>query len=317
MLNDLFIRAISMSREEKGLWHLMYKSLLQLREEFISRVFNFMRSSAGRINELMKTLSSILDDKSSELSDLLKSQLVLVARNESDFWKSILKIPLKNYPRKLISVNDAPLYSGAGNLFSRIFNPVKKKLKAMLQFSVSQNHSIDQTLDRVFGKETSKEINVKSWRGTEFQGGVLAKVRKSLQSLAVTAYYEMIAKVRKFAFARTDRVQSIRSTSSLEGNTTEGCKKYEGLVFGKDSLQPISHQNKYEPVPRHWNCRSQYIPNDFDGKSLEPISMVDWFKGLSIGAQNSLLGKKGGELYRNKHSDLLIIMKRLSPVYLS
>ena len=74
-----------MSREEKGLWNLMYKVLLQLREESISRVFKFMRSQAGRLNELVKSLSSILEDKSAELSDLLRSQLVLVARNESDF----------------------------------------------------------------------------------------------------------------------------------------------------------------------------------------------------------------------------------------
>ena len=213
-------------------------------------------------------------------------------------------------------MNDAPLYSGSGNLFSKTFSSVKKRLKMMLQYSISKNHTIDQTLDKVFGKDLPKEIKVKTWRGSEFQGGVLAQVRKSLQSLATTAYYEMVAKVRKFAFARTDRVQSIRSLSSLEGKNTEGCKVYEGLVFGKDSLTPIGHSKQYVPVPRHWNCRSQYIPNDFDGKTLQSISMRDWFKGLSVGAQNSLLGSKGGELYRNKPNDLLIILKRLTPIYL-
>ena len=101
MINEVFIRTIEMSREEKGIFNLLYKSLLQLREEIISRVFLFLRSKTGKIGELMSSINSVIADKSSEMSSLLKEQLALVAKAESDFWKSMFGLPLKNYPNQL------------------------------------------------------------------------------------------------------------------------------------------------------------------------------------------------------------------------
>ncbi len=316
MLDSLFKRSILMVREEKGIWYSIYRILLQLREEATSRVFRFLRGSESKISGISNGISSLLDDKSQQIGRTIQSQLRLAAEQESGFWKKALGLSMKNYPRKLSSVNDAPLYSGEGNLIGKIFNPVKKRIKKMLQYSISQNHSIDQTLDRIFGKDLSKEIKVKTWQGTEFQGGVLAKVRKSLQTVVTTSYYEMVSKVRKFAYARTERVNTIRSVAVLDTRTTSVCKKHDGLRFNRADLKPIGHKEKFQPTPRHWNCRSQHIPEDLDGKKIEQVEFEDWFRDLSNSAQNLLLGSKGGEMYRSKQDNLLNLVKRLSPKYL-
>ena len=316
MLDELFKRSIMMVKEEKGIWYKIYRLLLQFREEASSRVFKFLRGATTTFSSIERSLNSLFESKKNEIKDLLKSQIRFAAESEGSFWKGSLETPLKNFPRKLNSVKDAPLYSGKGNLFSRIFDPVRKKLKQTLQFSISQNHSIDQTLDRVFGKDTPKEIKVQTWRGKEFQGGVLAKVRKSLQSLVTTAYYEMVGKVRKFAYKRTDRIEVLRSVAVLDSRTTKVCRDYDGLRFRKKDLTPVGHNQKFIDVPRHWNCRSQYIPEDFDGKDLPKKDFTDWFKELGKSAQDSLLGIRGGELYRGNPSGLPSILKRLSPSYL-
>ena len=316
MLDELFKRSIIMVREEKGIWYQIYRILLQFREEATGRVFRFLRGQVAPVRTLQDSLSSLLDDKVQQMMKSLQSQLRLIAEKESAFWKKTLGLPLKNYPRKLSSVNDAPLYSGSGNWFTKIFEPVKKRMRKIVQYSISQNHSIDQTLDKVFGKDLPKEIKVQTWRGTEFQGGVLAKVRKSLQTLVTTSTYEMVSKVRKFAYARTDRVTALRSVSVWDTRTTSLCQEYNGLTFDSKKLKPIGHSRKFIPTPRHWNCRAQYIPEDFDGKVLERKDFSDWFKGLSHSAQNTLLGSRGGELYRNEEVPLLNLLKRLSPRYL-
>lgn len=316
MLDELFKRSIMMVKEEKGIWYKIYRILLQFREEASNRVFRFLREATTPFSSIQKNLFGLLDDKRNEIEGSFKSQIRLAAESEGTFWKESLKAPLKNFPRKLTSVKDAPLYSGEGNLFSRIFDPLKKKMKKNLQYSISQNHSIDQTLDRVFGKDTPKEVKVQTWRGKEFQGGVLAKVRKSLQSLVTTAYYEMVSKVRKFAYKRTDRIKVLRSVAVLDGRTTKVCREYDGLLFSREKLTPVKHGRKFIDVPRHWNCRSQYIPEDFDGKTLPQKDFSDWFKDLSNSAQDSLLGKAGGSIYRDNPAGLLTLLKRLSPRFL-
>lgn len=305
-----------MVREEKGIWYQIYRILLQFREEATSRIFRFFRGSQNKRSSLFSSLNSLLDDKVEETGKVFKDQIRLVAEQESEFWKSSLGITMRNYPRKLSSVNDAPLFSGSNSWLSRIFSPVKSRMKKMIQYSISQNHSIDQSLDRVFGKDTDKEVKVKTWRGTEFQGGVLARVRKSLQSLVTTSYYEMVYKVRKFAYARTERISTLRSVAVLDSRTTTVCREYDGLKFDRKTLKPIGHNKKYVATPRHWNCRSQHIPEDFDGKKMESIRFEDWFKDLSNSAQNTLLGSRGGDLYRNQQVPLLGLLKRLSPKFM-
>ena len=76
------------------------------------------------------------------------------------------------------------------------------------------------------------------------------------------------------------------------------------------TLKPIGHNKKYVATPRHWNCRSQHIPEDFDGKKIERVGFEDWFKDLSNKAQDSLLGSRGGDLYRNQQVPLLNLLKR-------
>jgi len=315
-LDDLFKRSILMVREEKGVWYQIYRVLLQFREEATSRLFKFFRGSQANRVSLFSSLNSLLDDKAEETERVFKDQIRLVAEQESDFWKKSLNITMKNYPRKLSSVNDAPLFSGSTSWLNRIFTPVKNRMKKMIQYSISQNHSIDQSLDRVFGKDTDKEVKVKAWRGTEFQGGVLAKVRKSLQSLVTTSYYEMVYKVRKFAYARTEKISTLRSVAVLDSRTTAVCKEYDGLKFDRKTLKPIGHNRKYVATPRHWNCRSQHIPEDFEGKEFKKVQFEDWFKDLSDSAQNSLLGSRGGDLYRNQQVPLLGLLKRLSPKFM-
>lgn len=315
-IDELFKRSIMMVREEKGLWYQVYRILLQFREEATSRVFKFLRGSGNKTGTLFKSLNSLLDDKVQETERVFGSQIRLAAEQESDFWKKSLDIKMSNYPRKLSSVNDAPLFSGSNSWLNRIFSPVKSRMKKLIQYSVSQNHSIDQALDRVFGKDTEKEVKVKTWRGTEFQGGVLAKVRKSLQSLVTTSYYEMVSKVRKFAYARTERINTLRSVAVLDSRTTTVCKEYDGLKFDRKTLKPIDHKKKYVATPRHWNCRSQHIPEDFDGKKIERVGFEDWFQDLSNKAQDSLLGSRGGDLYRNQQVPLLNLLKRLSPKFM-
>ena len=74
---------------------------------------------------------------------------------------------------------------------------------------------------------------MKSWRGTEFQGGVLAKVRKSLQSLAVTAYYEMIAKVRKLLLREQTEFNQFAALQVLKARLQKAVRNMKVSSLGK------------------------------------------------------------------------------------
>jgi len=305
-----------MLREEKGFWHKIYRVLIEFREEAISRVFRHLRSSGGVVKNILSAVTSLFDDKKENIERVMASQFKLIAEKEKDFLTGALDVNMSKYPRTVKTVRDAPLQSGEGSWVSKLFKPVRKRLRKSLQFSISRQGSIEEVVDRVFGKDTPKEIKIGNWRGNEFQGGVLSRLRSSLKTLVTTSFYEMVHKVRKFAFSRAEKVGSIRSVAVLDSRTTETCRNYDGLIFEQKSLKPLGHGLKYIPTPRHWNCRSQHVPAEFDGKKIKPIPFEEWFDDLSNSAQAFLLGKVGGDLYREQQSPLLNLLKRLSPKFL-
>lgn len=305
-----------MLREEKGFWNQIYRLLLQFREEAISRVFRFLRGSQFPGNAAIKGVIGLLDDKRKVIQSEIERQLRLIAEKEAGFLSAVIEARTRNHPRKLKKVREAPLFSGDENWFDKIFNPIKSKLRKSLQYSISRKDPIESVIDRVFGKDTVKEIKIGSWRGNEFQGGVLSRLRSNLKTLVTTSFYEMVSKVRKFSYARSPKLGVLRSVAVLDGNTTSVCKHYHGLLFDATSLRGIGHNQKFLAVPRHWNCRSQLLPEEFAGKKLDKTDFEDWFKDLSNSAQDTLLGSKGGVIYRSGQNELLTILKRLSPRYL-
>lgn len=316
MIDKFYRRAIEMLREEKGVWNKVYRLLIQFREEAISRVFRIFRGESSDLATGLKSLVNLFDDKRTEIKDSIESQLRLVAAKEADFMSSTVEAITRNYPRKLKSLRDRPLFEGESNWFDKIFTPVKRKLRKSLQLEVSKGSSIESVIDRIFGKDVPREVKIGAWQGSEFQGGVLARLRSSLKTLVTTSFYEMVGKVRKFSYARAKKISVLRSVAVLDSRTTSICKQYHGLLFRADNLRGIGHRQRFLGTPRHWNCRSQYLPESFDGKEIKNLEFDEWFKDLSNSAQNSLLGTKGSELYRGGQKDLLSILKRLSPVYL-
>lgn len=317
MLDKFFKRSIEMMREEKGVWNRIYRILIQFREEAISRVFRFLRRTGGLATELFKSVASLLDDKKDDLESLLERQIRLIAEKEQNFLKDSLSVNMSKYPRKLTKVQGNPLFKGSTSWTARIFAPIKKKLRKSLQFSISRKSPIEDVVDRVFGKDTPKEIKIGNWRGNEFQGGVLSRLRSNLKTLVTTSFYEIVFKVRKFAFSRADRVGALRSVAVLDNRTTAVCRSYDGLLYQRRTLKPIGHNQKFIPTPRHWNCRSQHIPDEIDGVKLDKIPFEEWFKKLSNVAQDSLLGSSGGEKYRKQQNSLESLLKRLSPRYVA
>lgn len=305
-----------MLREEKGVWNQVYRLLLQFREEAISRVFRLLRSRGAAFMPIIKSVVSLLDDKRGEIQKSIESQLRLVAEKEASFMGNTIDARTKNHPRKIKKIRDQPLFEGESNWFDKVFTPVKRKLRKSLQLEVSKGSSIESVIDRIFGKDVPREIKIGAWQGTEFQGGVLARLRSNLKTLVTTSFYEMIYRVRKFSYARADKVSVLRSVAVLDGRTTSICKEYHGLLFNNSNLRGVGHKKAFLATPRHWNCRSQHLPEDFNGKKIKQIEFEEWFKDLSNSAQDSLLGSRGGEVYRGGQEDLFSILKRLSPNYL-
>ncbi len=316
MIDKFYRRSIAMLREEKGIWNQIYRLLIQFREEAISRVFRFLRNINDATASGIKAIVALLDDKRKEIEKTIQAQFRLLAEKEAKFLGKTIESKTRNHPRKITTVRDKPLFSGEGNWFDQVFIPVKKKLSKSLKLEVSKKSSIETVIDRIFGKDTKREVKVGSWQGNEFQGGVLSRLRSNLKTLVTTGFYEMVSKVRKFSYARADKVSVLKSVAVLDGRTTNICRHYHGLSFEAASKRGIGHQKKFLATPRHWNCRSQHLPDDFDGKKIEQLEFDSWFKDLSNSAQDSLLGSRGGEIYRGGQNDLLSILKRLSPSYL-
>lgn len=305
-----------MIREEKGVWNQIFRILLEFREEATSRVFKFFRSKDNRTTSLNKNILTLLEDKKSKVARELRDQLRLAAVSESEFQRGIFDSEsLRNYPRTLKKVMGNSIFEGSVNWLNKIFNPVRKLIRQMIQYSISQNDDVERAIDRIFGKDLPKELKIGSWSGNDFQGGSLDRMRAKLRSLVTTCYYEMVSKVRQFAYKKSGRVTVLRSVAVLDDRTTDTCKRYDGLLFSLD-LRPIDHKLPYLPIPRHWNCRSQYIPDSIGGKKMRSITFKNWFNKLSEEIQDTLLTKRGGNIYRSQGTDLLSLFKRLTPRYL-
>jgi hypothetical protein len=312
MIDEFYRRSIEMLREEKGVWNKVLQVLLQFREEATGRTFRYLRAKESNAKTILGTIYSLLEEKLDRLIDLLKRQLRLVAEKEGKFLKEVFQLPLSRHPRKLDRVRGEPLVSG---WLRSIFGKVKKRIRKTLQYSLSQGHPAEDLLDKVFGRDLPKMIRVGKWSGSDFQGGALSEAKRTLQSLITTAYYEMTSKVRNFAYKRASQVEVLKSIAILDGKTTSTCHQHDGLLFTR-GFKPIGHNTKFIDVPRHWNCRSQILPETVSGKKLKQVSFETWFRKLSRSAQNSLLTPKGGALYRTEGVGLLSIIKRLPPVYL-
>jgi len=312
MTDEFYRRSVEMLREEKGVWNQVLKVLLQFREEATGRTFRFLRSKSVSAKSILDVIFSLLEDRLEQMISLLNAQLRLVAEKEARFLKGVFGLPLTKHPRKIERVQGYSLGSG---WLTQIFRKAKKRIRKTLQYSLSQNHLSDELLDRVFGVDLPKTLRVGKWSGTDFQGGALSEVKRTLQSLVTTSFYSMISKVRTFAYKRASQVETFRSVAILDGKTTSTCQEHDGLLYDR-KFKPVGHSKKFVDVPRHWNCRSQVIPFEVDGKKLSRVSFEAWFKKLGSSAQNSLLGSRGGDLYRTEGSNLLSILKRLPPVYL-
>ena len=312
MIDEFYRRSMGMIREEKGVWNRVLQVLLQFREEATGRTFRFLRMKEISAKPILETVYSLLDEKVDRLIDLLKRQMKLVSEKEGKFLKEVFQLPLVRHPRKLDKVRGEPLVSG---WLRSIFGKVKKRIRKTLQYSLSQGHPAEDLLDNVFGRDLPKMVRVCKWSGSDFQGGALSEAKRTLQSLITTAYYEMTSKVRNFAYKKASQVEVLKSLAILDGKTTSTCQQHDGLLFSR-GFKPIGHNTKFIDVPRHWNCRSQILPETISGKKLKQVSFETWFRKLSRSAQNYLLTPKGGALYRTEGVGLLSIVKRLPPVYL-
>ena len=316
MIDKFYRRAIQMIREEKGVWNHILRILLEFRDEATSRVFKYFRSNESKTKNLNKNIQTLLEDKKSKVGKELVTQLRLVAEEESKFQRGIFDAEsLRNYPRTLKKVMGNSISEGGTNWLNKIFNPVRKLIRQTIQYSISQGDNLDKSIDRIFGKDLPKELKIGNWSGNDFQGGTLDRMRAKLRSLVTTCYYEMVSKVRQFAYKKSGRVTVLRSVAVLDDRTTDTCKRYDGLLFSLD-LRPIDHKLPYLPIPRHWNCRSQYIPDSISGKKMRSITFRNWFNKLSEEIQDTLLTKRGGDIYRSQGTDLLSLFKRLTPRYL-
>ena len=271
-------------------------------------------TSQARIDAKLKFVENLVNTEFSAYTDEIFEQVDLFAVSEAAFvGETVSTVSGVSF----VLPSETQLVSAVN---ARPFN--NKLLKNYLKaFSKEQAKAVSNAVSiGFFQGQTTPEI-IRDVIGTKSQGfkdGILNVSRSSAERMVRTSLSHTSAVARNKSYEdNEDLTPYYEWVSTLDGNTSDICKKRDGNVYkvGKGKLPPA-----------HFNCRSTTAPlfkedvtkvnvseknqtglmkkpqggtrASIDGQVSADLEYGDWLKRQSKAFQVEVLGKQKAELFR-------------------
>lgn len=141
---------------------------------------------------------------------------------------------------------------------------------------------------------------------------------KNADSIILTAIGTITNDVREQVYKENEDIfKGYVFVATLDSRTTQGCALRDGLQYDLKH-NPIGHKIPYEKTPRHFRCRSLYLPilkswkdlgldieipkgtrASMDGQVPQDVNFADWFDSKGKDFQMNYLGINKYELYKS------------------
>ena len=278
--DGVYSHALDLTKVETGLRQRMLGHLKEMEVDLIDQLqseflTDFRRE---RLEGLLAQTRQTIDNAHVQIRSMMNGFVGDFARTEEAANIAILNqsvgVPLFSTaitPTQLavitsnVAVQGGPLGEWLG-ASGRLSENTKKAFADQVRLGVSQGESIQDIVKRVRGESTGRRTSYRTASGqlryrTEFQGGVLPIQTRQAKALVRTSVHEVANRVRDQVYENNnDIIKVIESVATLDSRTTQLCASYDGLRFYSVSKKPVNHKKKYLQVPRHWQCRSTFIP---------------------------------------------------------
>jgi SPP1 gp7 family putative phage head morphogenesis protein len=155
------------------------------------------------------------------------------------------------------------------------------RIKQQIRIGITEGESIDEIVTRLRGTGALK-----------FRDGQFARDRRGAEALVRTAVNHTVNRAHEALIEPHKRdFPSYVWSSVLDGRTTKICQARAGQVY-KTGDGPLP--------PAHWNCRSsvRYVSR-WEEKPEDGPAYDEWLGRQSAAAQDDILGKTGGRLFRD------------------
>ena len=168
------------------------------------------------------------------------------------------------------------------------------------------------------GKTTADIVReIRGTKALNYADGLLDTSRREVDAVVRTALSHTAQITRsRFTEENEDILGDEMWVSTLDGRTSSECRARDHLLYTKVDHKPVGHSVPWRGGPGriHWCCRSTSIALLKGQKSLygsrsaaggpvdANLSYNDWLKQQPATAQDEVLGKTKGDLYRaGKH----------------
>lgn len=259
------------------------------------------RYQQTRLQLLYKNINLIIDGAVDQWGNQLTLDLGELAEYDAEFTErllskastadyilpspSILSAVTKNVVMELQTGDDTQKLT-INEMIAKFSSANKKQIKIAIQSGILEGKT---------STELVRDIRRLTKKRTQSQA--YAVVRTSSNAVATEARSEVYK-------ANSDVLEGVEWVSVLDSNTTLECARRDGIIYPVDD---------HPPCPRHWNCRSLYVPKVKDLFSLPikggtrasvngPVSSKTqyskWINRQPAAFQDEFLGKTKGALLR-------------------
>ena len=216
-----------------------------------------------RLNNLLAQVHEILTSYSPKILRLVGSQMLQVARDQSeaipDLINGILKVDLAGVSlteEQIRAIASDTLIEGAPSRswWKRMNGTLEHDFAAELRKGMLAGENLADLVKRIRGIEAAN--------GVPAFPGVLGKYRRNAEALVRTSWMTVANATAMASYqANADIMAGVTWLATLDPRTCAVCAELDGQTWGLDEAHPMA--------PRHWGCRCCLSPRT---KSWEQLA---------------------------------------------
>ncbi len=290
---------------------------------------------AAQRERLIRKINRMVDEYYDEATSRLELALLLLARDESEFYQAtmerILGTPsvagkglLKREAEEVVST----LLIAGGTLPEYMRGQARNFATAVarqLRMS-SVGEDIQSILSRIFGRRTGRTLRVPTLgegeqQVPEFSGGVTDTARRHVNTTTTSATSATSQAAAQKLFEKNPPVERVMLSVILDRRTSDICSSRAGAIWqlpsGKADPESATSEGFPGPPPYHLNCRSILLPvlasadnirnrrripedrrDQVDGSLPQLESLENWLKSQPARVQRQFLGSSQYNLYK-------------------
>ena len=289
---------------------------------------------ANQRERLIRRLNRLIDEYYEEARSRLELALLLLARDESDFYQSTMEGVLgtgavagNGLLRREAEAVVATLLVAGGTLQEYMrgqANNLSGAIARQLRMS-SVGEGIEAIIARILGRRTGRTLKVPSLEGEaqvpEFSGGVVDTARRHVNTVTTSATNATSQAAAQAVFGKNKAITRVFLSVVLDRKTSVICNSRAGAIWqlpsGEADEESATDEGFPGPPPYHLNCRSILFPvltssdamrnrrkipeerrEQVDGALPKVDSLDNWLKAQPPAIQKKFLGTGRYNLYK-------------------